>query len=86
MEAKQLTDYVPFGDEWRKEVGKSSKPVIIEMYRSRCLKVKEMEAAQTDLLAALRFSYSVIESNGVFERSEELALEKIKAAIAKATT
>lgn len=42
-------------------------------------------AAAPELLEALFFCKSVIESNGIFERSEYLAVEKAIEAICKAT-
>lgn len=42
-------------------------------------------AAAPDLLEAVMFCRSVLESNGIFELSEKLAVEKAQAAIKKAT-
>ena len=42
-------------------------------------------AAAPDLLEALIFCRSVLESQGLFDRSEQIAFEKATAAIAKAT-
>lgn len=36
-----MTDYEPFGEEWKAEIMKNSKRDIVELYRTVCLKLKK---------------------------------------------
>lgn len=40
------TDYIPYSDEWKKEMMKWSKPDLIDFLRKQLLKIKELEKSK----------------------------------------
>ena len=41
QETMQKNEYVPYGEEWKNELMKMPKVVIINMYRNACLELEE---------------------------------------------
>ena len=50
--SEQNSEYVPFGEEWKKEVSKLTKKSIIDLYRSRCKEVINLEGKLKAQLSA----------------------------------
>ena len=58
--AKKYTEeYVPFGEEWKKELMKIPKRFIIDLYRKGCIKNQQLE-----LLKRQEKCYPDTEANG----------------------
>lgn len=47
--ANEKDDYIPFGEEWEKEIMKMPKKYIIGMYRANCIRNKEIISALTKI-------------------------------------
>ena len=47
-------NYQPFGEEWKNELMKLPKNMIINMYRNSCLELQELQKNYTDACNAAR--------------------------------
>ncbi len=63
--SKAKEEYIPFGEEWRKEVLKSNKNEIVNFHKMVCLTLLNSDSKNAEL----------IKENGLLRLSEELANE-----------
>ena len=72
------TDYIPYSDEWKKEMMKWSKSDLIDFLRKQLRKINELEAMQESNEQAVRVALEMAAEKAILDRIAFVTDKKVK--------